>query len=65
MVFVGTCSGIVIPGIRAELVGIEITSTSVGDLLSVVSVFFIFVFEVTQVDCFRSWKTVLLFWFDF
>ena len=31
MVYVGTWRGIVIPGIRAELVGIEMPVTSVGD----------------------------------
>ena len=36
--FLETCSGIVISGIRAELVGIETPVTSVVDILSVVLV---------------------------
>ena len=51
MASVGTCSGNVNPGITAELVGIEIAVFLVGDLLSVVSVSFIFGFKVTEADC--------------
>ena len=51
MVLVGTCSGNVIPSIRGGLVGIEIPVTSVGDILSVISVLFRFRFIVTEVVC--------------
>ena len=51
MVFVGTFTGIVLPVIRAELVEVEILVISVGDILSVLSVLFIFGFLITEVDC--------------
>ena len=64
MVFVGTCNGIVLPGIRAERVGIEIPVTSFGKMLSAVSLLFSFGFKLTEVDCVWSWKSVLVFWLD-
>ena len=39
------CSGVVIPGIKVELVGFDVPVTSVGDILSVVSVLFRFGFK--------------------
>ena len=51
MVFLKTCSGIVISGIRAELVGIETPVTSVVDILSVVLVLLKVGFKLTEVDC--------------
>ena len=65
MVFVGTCCGIVIPGIREELVGSESPITSVIDTISVVSVLFLFGFKVTEVNCIWGWKTKLVIWFQF
>ena len=51
MIFVRTCSGNETPGIRANLVGIEIPVTSVGNIHLVVSELFGFGFKVTEVDC--------------
>ena len=62
---VGTCSDNLNPGIRADLVGIEIPVTSLGDLVSVVSVLFIIEFKVAEVDCVWGWEPVLVFLFDF
>ena len=47
--FVGTFSGIFLPGIKVELVGSEFFSAGVGAIFSVVSLQFIFEFEITQV----------------
>ena len=47
--FVGTFSGIFLPGIKVELVGSEILLAGVGAIFSVVSFYFIFEFEITQV----------------
>ena len=51
MVSVRTCSGIAIPGMSAELVGIEIPVTSQGNLISVLSVMFLFGHKLTEVNC--------------
>ena len=50
MVSVGTGSGIVIHGIRAEMFGIEIPVTSVGHLFSVVLVLSIFTLVIINND---------------
>ena len=63
MVSVGTCTGNALPGITAELIGIDISVTPVGDLFSVVSVLFTYGFKVKKVDCVSVWKP--RFWFDF
>ena len=64
MVFVGICSGIVTPGISAELVGIEIPVISVGDI-SVDWVLLFFDFNIAEVDCVLGWKPALVLWFRF
>ena len=48
---VGTCSGILLHGIRVKLVGIEMPVISVGSMLSVVSVLFSFGLQTTEVLC--------------
>ena len=65
MVFVGNFSDILIPGVRAELVWIEIPVISLGDIHSVDIVLFLLGFKVTEVDCVWGWKPVLVFWSDF
>ena len=50
----GTCCDIFLPGIRVELVGIQIPVTSVGGIFPVVSVLFLFGFKIRDVcvwDC--------------
>ena len=65
MILVGTCSGIVLPGIKAKLVRIAVQLISVGQIHSVVSVFFIFDFKLTEEVEVWGWKPVLLICFDF
>ena len=62
IIFVGTCSCIVMPGIRAKMVETEIPLNSVGDINSVVALFFIFGFKVTEVDCVWGWQVWFAFW---
>ena len=50
-VFVGTCSGIVIPGITEEVDANENLVASVRDIFSVVSVLFIFGFREVYSGC--------------
>ena len=45
----GICSGIVIVGVRAELVGIEFPVFSLVDVLTVVSILLIFGFMLSGV----------------
>ena len=65
MIFEAICSGIVLPGISKELVGIEIPMTSKGDINSGVSVLLIFGFSSTEVVFVWGWKTLLVFCCDF
>ena len=60
MIFMGTFSGIVLPGIRAELVEMETPVTSVGDILSVASILFLFQFKKSDVDFVSGWQLVLV-----
>ena len=60
-VSVGPCNSTVIPGIRVALVGTEIAVTSVGNIISVVSVLFIFEIRITEYVWVWGWKTVLVF----
>ena len=50
----GTCSCILKPGIRVELVGGDISVTLVGSVPYVDSVLSIFAFEKTEVVCVRG-----------
>ena len=63
--FVWKCSGFVVPGIGAGLAGTEIPVTSVRDIVSVVSIMFIFVSNITESSFVWGWKTILAKWFDF
>ena len=62
MVFLRTSTGIVIPGIKAELVGSEIIMNAVGNIFLMVSVLFIFGLEKTKVDCVWGEKPAVVLW---
>ena len=65
MLFVGTCSGILISFMRVVLFGVKISVTSVGCTLSMVSVTLTFGFELTEFVSLWDWEPVLRVWFDF
>ena len=63
--FFWTCSCILKPGIRVELVRGDVLVTLVGSVPYVDSVLSIFAFVETEVVCVWGWKPVLLFCSDF
>ena len=58
IIFVGSCSSIVPPGATVDLVGNEVSVCEIGAVLSVVSLLFLFIFEISDVvfvwDC-KPW----------
>ena len=62
---VRTWNGIVIAGIRVDLVRIEVPRTSVGDIISMISVLFIYAFKITENYCVWEWKPALVLRCDF
>ena len=62
MGFLRTSTGIVIRGIKAELVESEIIMNAVGIIFLMVSVLCIFGLEKTKVDCVWSKKPGVVLW---
>ena len=61
-VFLRTSTGLVIPGIKAELVESEIIMNAVGNIFLMVSVLCIFGLEKTKVDCVWGKKPAVVLW---
>ena len=65
IVFVQTCTSSSKHSIRVELVEVELSITSLGSILSLVSVLFLCGFERTEVVCVWSWEPISIFGFAF